>query len=55
MPLRVNMAGVIPVIFAAAIMAFPPTIGQFFPQTQSFINAHFSPVELDVPAARGAC
>src|SRR5438094_4802895 len=43
MPLRVNMAGVIPVIFAAAIMAFPPTIGQFFPQTQSFINAHFLP------------
>src|ERR671932_247898 len=43
MPLRVNMAGVIPVIFAAAIMAFPPTVGQFFPQTQGFINAHFSP------------
>src|SRR6266568_1538621 len=43
MPLRVNMAGVIPVIFAAAVMAFPPTIGQFFPQTQSFVNAHFSP------------
>jgi preprotein translocase subunit SecY len=41
MPLRVNMAGVIPVIFAAAVMAFPPTIGQFFPQTQSFINRHF--------------
>src|SRR5712692_3029578 len=31
MPLRVNMAGVIPVIFAAAVMAFPPTIAQFFP------------------------
>ena len=31
MPLRVNMAGVIPIIFAAAIMAFPPTIGQYFP------------------------
>jgi preprotein translocase subunit SecY len=29
LPLRVNMAGVIPVIFAASIMAFPPTIGQF--------------------------
>ena len=43
MPLRVNMAGVIPIIFAAAILAFPPTIGQFFPQTQSFINSHFSP------------
>jgi preprotein translocase subunit SecY len=27
-PLRVNMAGVIPVIFAASLMAFPPTIGQ---------------------------
>jgi preprotein translocase subunit SecY len=43
MPLRVNMAGVIPVIFAAAVMAFPPTIGQFFPETQSFINRHFQP------------
>ena len=41
MPLRVNMAGVIPVIFAAAVMAFPPTIAQFFPTTQSFINNHF--------------
>jgi preprotein translocase subunit SecY len=29
LPLRVNMAGVIPVIFAASIMAFPPTLGQF--------------------------
>jgi preprotein translocase subunit SecY len=27
LPLRVNMAGVIPVIFAASIMAFPSTIG----------------------------
>ncbi|TMJ96661.1 MAG: preprotein translocase subunit SecY [Actinobacteria bacterium] len=43
MPLRVNMAGVIPIIFAAAVMAFPPTVGQFFPQTQGFINAHFTP------------
>ncbi len=42
MPLRVNMAGVIPVIFAAAVMAFPPTIAQYFPQTQSFINKYFS-------------
>jgi preprotein translocase subunit SecY len=31
LPLRVNMAGVIPVIFAAAIMAFPPTIGTLLP------------------------
>ena len=46
MPLRVNMAGVIPIIFAAAIMAFPPTIAQFFPATQSFINDHFTPSSL---------
>src|SRR5881394_1422111 len=30
MPLRVNMAGVIPIIFAAAVLAFPPTVAQFF-------------------------
>ena len=46
MPLRVNMAGVIPIIFAAAIMAFPPTIAQFFPTTQTFINEHFTPTAL---------
>ncbi len=46
MPLRVNMAGVIPIIFAAAIMAFPPTIGQFFPNTQSFVNEHFTPTAM---------
>jgi len=46
MPLRVNMAGVIPIIFAAAVMAFPPTIAQFFPSTQSFINRHFTPSSL---------
>jgi preprotein translocase subunit SecY len=28
MPLRVNMAGVIPVIFAAAVLILPPTLGQ---------------------------
>src|SRR4051812_6991095 len=46
MPLRVNMAGVIPVIFAAALLAFPPTVAQFFPQTQSWINHHFQPQNL---------
>jgi preprotein translocase subunit SecY len=46
MPLRVNMAGVIPVIFAAAVMAFPPTIAQYFPQTQGFVNQHFTPSDL---------
>src|SRR5881394_3238980 len=41
MPLRVNMAGVIPVIFAAAIMALPPTVASLFPTSQVFINKHF--------------
>jgi preprotein translocase subunit SecY len=44
LPLRVNMAGVIPVIFAASIMAFPPTIGQLLntPAALEFA-AFFSP------------
>jgi preprotein translocase subunit SecY len=45
MPLRVNMAGVIPIIFAAAVLAFPPTIAQFFPTTQEFINRWFRPTD----------
>jgi preprotein translocase subunit SecY len=53
MPLRVNMAGVIPIIFAAAIMAFPPTIGQYFPQTQGFINDHFLPTDVSYMALQG--
>ena len=44
MPLRVNMAGVIPVIFAAAIMSLPPTISLFFPGTTHFINTNFRPM-----------
>src|SRR6476661_4215943 len=44
LPLRVNMAGVIPVIFAASIMAFPPTVGQLInqPWAQNVSN-FFSP------------
>jgi preprotein translocase subunit SecY len=42
LPLRVNMAGVIPVIFAAAVLALPPTIASFFPGTQSWVNQNFS-------------
>jgi len=44
LPLRVNMAGVIPVIFAASLMAFPPTVGQLIqqPWAQDIAN-FFSP------------
>jgi preprotein translocase subunit SecY len=34
---------VIQVIFAAALLAFPATIAQYFPATQEFINDHFQP------------
>jgi preprotein translocase subunit SecY len=44
LPLRVNMAGVIPVIFAASLMAFPPTVGELIrsPWAQD-MAAFFSP------------
>src|SRR6476619_8511355 len=53
LPLRVNMAGVIPIIFAAAVMAFPPTIGQFFPKTQTWINAHFTQTKWEYLVVEG--
>lgn len=34
-PIKVSMAGVIPIIFAMSIMAFPSTIGQFLKQPQA--------------------
>lgn len=37
LPLRVNMAGVIPIIFAISIILFPPMIAQFFLQAKSVI------------------
>ena len=54
LPLRVNMAGVIPVIFAASIMAFPPTIGQLLntPAALDFA-AFFSPERLGLRGRRG--
>ncbi|MCX6348927.1 MAG: preprotein translocase subunit SecY [Candidatus Aureabacteria bacterium] len=41
-PLRVNQAGVIPIIFASAILMFPATIGQFVPALSS-IQAYLAP------------
>ncbi|MDH2924610.1 protein translocase subunit secY/sec61 alpha [Nicoletella semolina] len=36
LPLKVNMAGVIPAIFASSIILFPATITQWFGQTENF-------------------
>jgi preprotein translocase subunit SecY len=41
LPLRVNMAGVIPVIFAASLMAFPPTVGELIQQPWAQDMANF--------------
>ncbi len=38
-PLRVNQAGVIPIIFAQSIILFPATVGQFIPQLQNFAQS----------------
>jgi preprotein translocase subunit SecY len=41
MPLRVNMAGVIPVIFAAALLALPQTVAGFVPAWSNWVNTNF--------------
>lgn len=38
LPLRVNMAGVIPIIFAISIILFPPMIAQFFAGNTGFMG-----------------
>jgi preprotein translocase subunit SecY len=40
LPLRVNMAGVIPVIFAASVMAIPPTVGQLLSHNHTHTFAY---------------
>lgn len=44
-PLKVNQAGVIPVIFAVSLLAFPQTIGIFIsnPDYQAFVTKWFTP------------
>lgn len=45
LPLRVNAAGVIPIIFAMSLCMFPATIGSWMSSTSkfnTFIGAHFS-------------
>jgi preprotein translocase subunit SecY len=44
-PIKVNQAGVIPVIFGLSIMQFPLTVTYFFPggALEQFVNKYFSP------------
>jgi preprotein translocase subunit SecY len=36
LPLKINTAGVIPIIFATSILLFPVTVANYFPRTTSF-------------------
>lgn len=38
LPIKVNQAGVIPVIFASSLLAFPATLGSFWPAFGNIIN-----------------
>ncbi len=42
LPLRVNMAGVIPIIFAISIILFPPLVAQFFVNARTAFIASFA-------------
>ena len=42
-PLRVNTAGVIPIIFAQSVLMFPITIIRFFNTDSTFVTNWFSP------------
>lgn len=41
LPLRVNQAGMIPIIFAVSLVLIPPLVGQFLSQVQSLGVANF--------------
>lgn len=43
LPLRVNMGGVIPIIFASSILIFPSTIAQFLPESFQGLLSIFRP------------
>jgi preprotein translocase subunit SecY len=38
-PIKVNTSGVIPIIFASAVLSFPLIIAQFFPSLKGFANS----------------
>ena len=42
LPLRVNMAGVIPIIFAISVILFPPLVAQFFLNAKSTLIVGFA-------------
>jgi preprotein translocase subunit SecY len=53
MPLRVNMAGVIPVIFAAAVVSVPQTVAPFVHSVQTWVNRNFQPSSMTYIVVEG--
>lgn len=50
LPLRVNMAGVIPIIFAISVVLFPSMVAQFFVNAKTAWIANFSHWVIDILA-----
>jgi preprotein translocase subunit SecY len=48
LPLRVNQAGVIPIIFAISVIILPPTVAQFFLNSSVAWLANFSQWTIDI-------
>lgn len=48
LPLRVNMAGVIPIIFAISVVLFPPMIAQFFINARTAWIANFAAKVIEI-------
>ena len=45
-PMKVNQSGVIPVIFASSLLAFPQTIAMFMgADAQNFVQTYLSPIK----------
>ena len=42
LPLKMNMTGVMPIIFASTIVSLPSTIGMFFPNVEGFWKGFFA-------------
>lgn len=49
LPIKLNAAGIIPVIFASSIMTLPPTIAQFLPANTSVTNFINSYLAIETP------
>lgn len=53
LPLRLNQAGVIPIIFAVSIMLFPAIIAQFFVNAKSQVLAHYATKTIELFQSQG--